>query len=156
VAGERPHVTVTVDLETLSGKPGGVSELDHVGPIHPETARRLACDASVSRIITRGRSEPLDVGRRSPVVPASLRRAVVARDGYCRFPGCDRPHSWCDAHHVVHWADGGATRLSNLLLLCRPHHRLVHEALGFRVDVCDGHPRFSRYDGTPLQDRSPP
>lgn len=91
VAGERPHVTVTIDLEALSGKPGAVSELDHVGPIHPETARRLACDASVSRIITRGKSEPLDVGRRSPVVPASLRRAVVARDGHCRFLGCNRP-----------------------------------------------------------------
>lgn len=156
VAGERPHLTVTIDLNALEGRCGGTSELDHTGPIHPETARRLACDASVSRIITRGRSEPLDVGRRTPVVPVALRRAVVARDRGCRFPGCDRPHAWCDAHHIVHWADGGPTALSNLVLLCRPHHRLLHGASGFRVEIANGHPLFRRPDGTILEDRAPP
>ncbi|HEX9890894.1 MAG TPA: DUF222 domain-containing protein [Actinomycetota bacterium] len=124
--GERPHVTVTVDLEALERRTGTRCELDDVGPITPETARRLACDAAISRVITRGRSEPLEVGRRSPVVPGPLRRAVALRDRGCTFPGCDRPRSWCDAHHVVHWADGGPTSLSNLVLLCRPHHRMVH------------------------------
>jgi hypothetical protein len=156
VAGERPHVTVTMDLDALKGRCGGTSELDHTGPIHPETARRLACDASVSRIITRGRSEPLDVGRRTAVVPAALRRAVVARDGGCRFPGCDRPHAWCDAHHIVHWADGGRTALPNLLLLCRPHHRLLHGTGGFRVELANGSPLFRRSDGSILEDRAPP
>lgn len=157
VAGERPHVVVTVDLEALEGRPGAAlhrCEFDDVGPVSPETARRWACDASIARVITRGISEPLDVGRRTPVVPAALRRAVVLRDGHCRFPGCDRPHSWCDAHHMVHWADGGPTALSNLILLCRPHHRLVHH--GFGVDVVDGSPTFSRPDGSPLEDRGPP
>lgn len=153
VGGERPHVTVTVDLAALEGR-AGVCEFDDVGPISPETARRWACDASLSRVITRGNSEPLDVGRRTSVVPAALRRAVGVRDRHCRFPGCDRPPGWCDAHHVRHWADGGETALPNLTLLCRPHHRLVHR--GFRVDVADGKPVFFRPDGSPLEDRGPP
>ena len=154
VAGERPHVTVSVDLEVLERRGGGRCELENVGPITPETARRLACDASVARIVTAGRSEPLDLGRRTSVVPASLRRAVVHRDGGCRFPGCDRPPGWCDAHHIVHWADGGPTALDNLVLLCRPHHRLLHA--GFHVEVIDGRPLFARPDGTALEDRAPP
>lgn len=64
-----------------------------------------------------------------PVVLAPLRRAVAIRDSHCRFPRCDRPHGWCDAHHVMHWADGGPTALQNLVLLCRPHHRMVQARL---------------------------
>jgi hypothetical protein len=93
VGGERPHVTVTVDLEALEGRAGYRCELTDAGGISPEAARRLACDASVSRVITSGASEPLEVGRRTPVVPASLRRAVVVRDRGCTFPACDRPAS---------------------------------------------------------------
>jgi hypothetical protein len=148
VAGERPHVTVTLDLGTLEGRAGRRCELDGAGTIAPESARRLACDASVSRVIVGPASEPLDVGRRTPVVPAALRRAVVVRDGGCRFPGCDRPQSWCDAHHVVHWADGGATAFQNLVLLCRPHHRLVHQ--GFAVVTVDDRFVFRRPDGSVL------
>jgi hypothetical protein len=155
VAGERPHVVVTVDLESLRGRLGKRSELADTGPITPETARRLACDAGVSRIITMGASEPLDVGRKSPVVPAGMRRALVLRDGGCSFPGCGRPQTWCDAHHVTHWADGGETALGNLVLLCRPHHRAVHE--DFRVEMTDGRALFSRSDGSRLgEDRAPP
>jgi 5-methylcytosine-specific restriction endonuclease McrA len=158
VAGERPHVTVTVDLTTLTGQEptgrAGRSELEDTGPITAETARRLACDAGVSRVIVRGRSEPLDVGRKTAVVPAGLRRAVVARDRGCRFPGCGKPQTWCDAHHVRHWADGGETALSNLVLLCRRHHRAVHDRFG--VEMIDGWPRFLRPDGEPLEDRAPP
>jgi hypothetical protein len=155
VAGERPHIVITVDLETLEGRRGTRSELEDAGPITPETARRLACDAGVSRLVTAGASEPLDVGRRTSVVPAGLRRALVLRDGGCRFPGCGRPQAWCDAHHVVHWAKGGETKLANLVLLCRPHHRAIHER--FRVEI-DGHgPVFWRADGTRLdEDRAPP
>jgi hypothetical protein len=181
VAGERPHVTVTVGAESLRGDrsveagrdpaeagadPGdpvgtaaaGSAELDHVGPVPATTARRLACDASVMRVVLAGRSEPLDVGRRTKVVPPSLRRAVIVRDRGCRFPGCDRPHTWCDAHHVVHWADGGPTALPNLVLLCRRHHRMIHLPGGFRLELVDGHPTFLRPDGSILQDetRAPP
>ena len=153
VGAERPHVTVTVDLATLEGRlpsPGSGPELADVGPISAEAARRLACDASVSRVITRGASEPLDVGRRTQVVPAGIRRAVVVRDRGCRFPGCDRPPGWSDAHHVVHWAQGGDTAVSNLVLLCRRHHRLVHH--GFGLEMADGRPRFLRPDGSALDD----
>ena len=154
VAGERPHVLVSVDLETLVGRQAGLAELEDAGTITAEAARRIACDADVSRVITDGASEPLELGRRTPVVPPALRRAVVARDRGCRFPGCGRPQRWCDAHHVVHWADGGETSLSNLLLLCRRHHRMVHERFG--VAMLDGRPVFSRPDGSVLEDRAPP
>ncbi len=156
VAGERPHVTVTVGADAIQGASGGTSEMDHVGPVDPEAARRLACDASVMRVVMAGRSEPLDVGRRTPVVPPAMRRAVIVRDRHCRFPGCDRPHTWSDAHHVVHWADGGPTALPNLLLLCRRHHRMVHQLGGFRLELADGRPVFRRPDGSLLEGRAPP
>jgi len=155
VAGERPHILVTVDLETLEGRVGKRSELEDVGPITPESARRLACDARVSRVITDGRSEPVDVGRATLVVPSAIRRALVVRDGGCRFPGCGRPQAWCDAHHVMHWADGGKTALANLVLLCRPHHRAVHADFG--VEMNGRGPVFVRADGSRLAvDRAPP
>jgi hypothetical protein len=176
VAGERPHVTVMVDAGALgagSGSAGGLegasgeargadassgrtSELDHVGPVDPELVRRLACDASIRRVVMAGRSEPLDVGRSTQVVPAALRRAVIVRDRRCRFPHCDRPHLWCDSHHVVHWADGGPTALANLVLLCRRHHRMVHRPGGFGLRMEDGRPVFRRLDGSVLEDRAPP
>ena len=159
VAGERPHLTVTVDAAALGlvgGGGGGTAELDHTGPLDIEAVRQLACDASVMRVVMGPRSEPLDVGRRTPVVPAALRRAVIARDRHCRFPGCDRPQAWCDAHHVAHWADGGATALANLLLLCRRHHGSVHRTDGFTLDMVDGRPIFRRPDGSELEDRAPP
>jgi hypothetical protein len=156
VAGERPHVTVTVDVDSLRDGTGHVSEMDHTGPVDPATARRLACDASVRRVVLSGRSEPLDVGRRTPVVSPAMRRAVMARDRRCRFPGCERPHTWCDAHHVVHWTEGGPTALANLLLLCRRHHRLVHARGGFRLELVEGRPLFRRPDGSVLEERAPP
>jgi hypothetical protein len=106
------------------------------------------------RVVMAGRSEPLDLGRRTPVVSPALRRAVIVRDRTCRFPGCERPSSWCDAHHVRHWAKGGPTSLSNLVLVCRRHHRLVHE--GFGLEMGANGPVFRRPDGTVLEDRAPP
>jgi hypothetical protein len=161
VAGVRPHVTVTVGTEALAergqtGGVGGTSELDHTGPVDPALARRIACDGSIRRVVLAGRSEPLDVGRRTAVVSPALRRAAIVRDRGCRFPGCDRPHSWCDAHHVVHWADGGPTALANLVLLCRQHHRMVHGRGGFRLALEDGRPVFRRPDGSVLEYRAPP
>jgi Domain of unknown function (DUF222) len=162
VAGERPHLTVTVAAEGLPmgdathGGPSPPSELDHVGPVGQATVRRLACDASLMRVVMNGRSEPLDIGRRTPVVPPSMRRAVIVRDRHCRFPGCDRPHPWCDAHHVTHWADGGPTAARNLLLLCRRHHRSIHERGGFHLELVNDRPVFRRPDGSVLEDRAPP
>jgi hypothetical protein len=155
VAGERPHVAVTVDLGRLRAC-AGTASFDQVGAIPAAVARRLACDAAITRIVLGPRSEPLDVGRRTPVVPPAIRRALVVRDGRCRFPACDRPHPWTDAHHVVHWADGGETSLGNLVLLCREHHRLIHGGL-FQVEVVDERPVFRRQNGTVIEDgRAPP
>jgi len=128
VAGERPHLTVTASEATLRGEPGcAPGEMRWAGPVIAETVRRVACDASVTRVVLGSRGEPLDAGRATRVIPAAMRRALVARDGGCRFPGCDRPPEWTDGHHVRHWADGGETKVENLVLLCRMHHRAVHE-----------------------------
>jgi hypothetical protein len=135
VAGERPNVVVTMDVSALAAH-AGEARLEDVGAVTAATARQeLACDANISRVITRGASEPLELGRRTKVVPAPLRRAVAVRDRGCRFPGCGRPPGWSDAHHVRHWADGGDTSLGNLVLLCRPHHRAIHR--GFGVAMID-------------------
>jgi hypothetical protein len=154
VAGELPHLSVVVPLETLSSGTGE-AQLEHVGPIGAELARRLACDASVQRVVLDPRGHVLDVGRATPVVPKGIRRAVIARDKTCAFPACGTSASWSDAHHVRHWADGGDTALGNLALLCRGHHRLIHEG-GFSMQMVDGRPVFFRADGSVLQDRAPP
>lgn len=126
LGGERPHVDVLVDLETLERRASQLCQVSRAGVIDRESARMLACDAGVARIVTIGRSEPLDVGRRTRTIPSAIRRALAVRDGGCRYPGCDRPTHWCEAHHIRHWADGGETRLDNLVLLCRRHHGMVH------------------------------
>jgi hypothetical protein len=129
----RPQVGVVVDLEVLRRDghrdlaAAVRGDLEHAGAVAAETLRRLTCDASVHRILTDGPSEVLDVGRSTRTVPPALWRALVARDGHCRHPGCRRPPGWCEAHHVRHWADGGPTTLDNLELLCWWHHRSRHE-----------------------------
>ncbi|MFH1329958.1 MAG: DUF222 domain-containing protein [Actinomycetota bacterium] len=124
-SGGRPHLTVTIPWEILQ-KGSGLVDTE-TGPISAETARRLACDASVSRVILDADSTPIEVGRSHRVVPAPLRRALNLRDGGCTNPGCDVPARWCDAHHIVHWAQGGKTAPSNLRLLCRTHHGREHD-----------------------------
>ena len=122
VGGQKPHLMVSVDLATLAREPGApAAELEWSQPIPAETARRLACDAAITPIIDG------EADHTSRVVPGATRRALAARDKGCRFPGCDSPPAWTDAHHLKHWADGGPTTLGNLVLLCRSHHRLVHE-----------------------------
>jgi Domain of unknown function DUF222./HNH endonuclease. len=159
VAGERPHVGLLVDLEMLKeglSSDSGIAELERAGPVGSAIARQVSCDSALTRIVLGASSEPLDVGRKTQVVPPPLRRALVARDRGCRFPGCDRPPGWCDAHHVIHWADGGPTSLTNLALLCRRHHRLIHGRRGFTLAMIQGRPVFSRPDGSVLEDRGLP
>lgn len=127
--GERPHLTVVADLATLEGRAGRRAETDGGAVLHPEAIRRIACDAGVSRVVTDGAGQPLDVGRRTRSIPPAIRRALMVRDGGCTASGCDRPVRWCDAHHIEHWADGGVTSLENLRLLCRRHHRQAHEGV---------------------------
>ena len=124
--GEKPHVTVTVDYRILSGELERLPEIDGV-TVDPESLRRLTCDAAIIPMVLGSESEVLDVGRKTRTIPAAVRRALEHRDGGCTWKGCTAPASWTDAHHIVHWANGGETALSNLVLLCRRHHTATHE-----------------------------
>jgi Domain of unknown function (DUF222) len=127
-------VNVTVDHDTLNGHPLEGRELDSVrcalarfGIIPADTARRLACDCHIGRVILSTTGEVLDLGRTQRVPNRALRRALEIRDQGCVWPGCDRPARWCDAHHLTWWEHGGETSLDNTCLLCRRHHIHVHE-----------------------------
>lgn len=120
----RPHLNVIVTLaDLLNGGPGRTLEgmvLD------PATIKRLACDAGIHRIVTDGKSSILDYGRTTRTIPPAVYTSLVVRDWGCRFPGCDRPADWTEAHHIVPWEHGGPTCLSNLVLLCSRHHHRIH------------------------------
>ena len=122
--GVRPHLSLVATPQTLAGEVPG--RLGDDALLTSEATRRIACDAAVTRVVQEGGST-LNVGRATRTIPPAIRRALVSRDRGCTHPGCDRPERWCDAHHVVHWADGGPTSLANLVLLCRRHHRMRHE-----------------------------
>lgn len=168
-AGEKPHLVVTVALDHLratsttaadmgapcnstgrrvgptrtgaEGRVSGGATLERVGAVDAASARRIACDCKVIPVVLGSNSEVLDLGRASHTVNQALRRALVLRDRGCAFPDCDRPHQWCHAHHIEHWADGGLTRPDNLLLLCGQHHRLVHHS-PWECFIRDGIPWF--------------
>ena len=123
---ERYQVFLHVDRDTLSeeGEPGR-SEMEDGTRVSGDTSRRLSCDVGLVGVLRGEAGEVLDVGRKRRTVPPALRRALEVRDRGCRFPGCGL--RFTDAHHITHWADGGATSLENCVLLCRRHHRFVHE-----------------------------
>jgi len=138
VGGQKPHLMVTVDMATLTKAPGSrAAELEWAQPIPAETARRLACDCTITPVLHRAESHQVEAGRSSRKIPAAMRRALIARDKHCRFPGCDVPAAWTDGHHIKHWPDGGATALWNLLLFCRRHHRFFHEG-GWTLQQAEG------------------
>jgi hypothetical protein len=123
--GQRPHLTLHVAADALHGHPAEPCELDGAGVTTPRTVRRLACDATISTLHIDADGCAVDVGRATRSIPPALRRALEARDRGCVI--CGRPARWCDAHHIIHWADGGPTSLTNLVLLCRYHHRQLHD-----------------------------
>jgi len=179
--GEKPHLTVTADIESLrselAAKPDslcigagccdGDRPKDTAGlfgpdgrwlgatlgsgvPIGPETARRLACDATIIPVVLGAHSEPLDVGRARRLVTPAIRRALIVRDGGCRWPGCDRGPEWTDAHHIIAWIFHGVTAVRNLVLLCRHHHVNVHEGrFKIRLDDDTGIVSVTYPDGRP-------
>ncbi|MDQ3875605.1 MAG: HNH endonuclease, partial [Actinomycetota bacterium] len=154
--GERAQVVVHVDAGVLARDEGGRCELEEGPAIAPETARRIACDASLVTLRER-EGETLSLGRKTRSVSAALRRVLKERDGGCRFPGCQNTR-FLDAHHLEHWAKGGETSLDNLILLCRPHHRHLHED-GCRLErLEDGSVRFRNRYGVviPSVPRPPP
>jgi 5-methylcytosine-specific restriction endonuclease McrA len=153
--GERYQVVVHVDAPALADPDQpGQSVLEDGAHVPAETSRRLACDAS--RVVMRHDQDGrlLEVGARTRTIPPALRRALHHRDRGCRFPGCGG--RFTQGHHLRHWAQGGPTTLSNLALLCRRHHRAVHEE-GYQVARGpDGTLRFRRPDGRPLPEVPPP
>jgi hypothetical protein len=151
---DRHQIIVHVDAETLREGTAGYCEFED-GPSMPaETARRLACDTSLVAIVEDEDGDPLNVGRKTRTISAPLRRLLNARDKGCRFPGCANTRC-VDAHHIEHWANGGETKPSNLVSLCRFHHRAVHEG-GVRIEVLDdGALRFVKPDGTSVDSVAP-
>jgi hypothetical protein len=143
---DRHQVVVHVDAETLKTGTAGRCHIEGGPALPAETVRRLTCDASLVSVIENAQGETLDVGRKTRTIPPAIRRALNARDAGCCFPGCTH-RRYVDAHHIEHWVDGGATKLSNLVSLCRQHHRLMHEG-GMTVQARpDGGWRFTRADG---------
>jgi hypothetical protein len=125
---QRPHLQVTTSFETLLGHAGSpAAEMEFSLPISSRMVERLACDCNLTRVLLSADSTVIDVGRSMRVVSGSRRRALVARDRHCRWPGCDRPASWTTAHHLLSWMHGGGSELSNQVLLCYRHHWMVHE-----------------------------
>jgi hypothetical protein len=114
------------DAQDRAGAGGPTGELKGL------QARLRAAVALLPPVLGGAPSQPLEVGRATRVVHPAQRAALAVRDRGCVFPGCERPLAWCDAHHLWHWVDGGPTDLSNLALLCRAHHRAVHEG-GWRL-----------------------
>ena len=151
---DRQQIVVHVDAETFQQRTAGRCELEQGPSIAAETARRLACDAGVVRIVENASGEPLDVGRRTRTIPPGIRRALATRDKGCRFPGCFFKR-YVDGHHVQHWADGGETKLANLVTLCRFHHRLVHEGQVVVQTLDDGAFRFVKPDGESFESPAP-
>ncbi len=147
--GARPRLAVTTSLDVLRGQidwatlGAAVSTTDDGLDLAPSVVRRLACDADLIPIALGTHGEVLDVGRTQRLVTPALWRALVCRDAHCAFPGCTRPPVMCHAHHIIHWADGGHTTLSNLVLLCGQHHRTIHHTpWEVRLNPDDGRPEF--------------
>ena len=129
---------VTASVETLLGLVGAQGADNEFSlPISSATAQRWACDCSVSRVLLQD-SVVIDVGRAERTIKGPRRRALIARDQHCQWPGCDRPASWCDGHHIVHWLFGGGGEIQNQVLLCHRHHVLVHEGEWQLVRADDG------------------
>ncbi len=156
-SADRMQVVVHIDQAILSERQAAAEAGPHVceledGPaLALDTARRLACDATVVGLVEGDDGEPLDIGRKTRSIPAAIARALNARDGGCRFPGCDRAR-FTEGHHVKHWADGGETKLANLVTLCGYHHRLVHEG-GYGLSrTDDGLFIFTRPNGTRIEE----
>jgi hypothetical protein len=148
--GERQQIVVHVDSETLRDETPGRCEIEGGPSIAVQTALRMSCDASRVSIVEDEAGRPLDVGRKTRTIPPAIRRALRSRDACCRFPGCTHTQ-FLDGHHIRHWAHGGETKLSNLVMLCRFHHRQLHEG---QVDVQmldDGALRFINNRGQRLE-----
>ncbi|MGP4017672.1 DUF222 domain-containing protein [Saccharopolyspora sp. 5N708] len=146
--GQRPQLAITIDFNDLKRGLGFADEHGMPGTLHSteqsitaENVRRIACDCDVLPMVMGGDSLPLDVGRGKRTAPPQIRVALLQRDGACAFPRCDRPPGTPDAHHIRHWIDGGPTELSNMVMLCAHHHRVIHNHR-WDITIRDGRPMF--------------
>ncbi len=131
-APSRSTIDVIIDLETLLGRDhpnidGLVQTLADGRPIPTEVWELLACDTSIRRVVTKGKSQVINYGRATPIISDLLRKLVRKRDRHCQFSGCDIPARYCDIHHLVHWHLGGNTDEQNLACVCRRHHNMIHK-----------------------------
>ncbi|MDQ1479197.1 MAG: hypothetical protein QOI44_58 [Actinomycetota bacterium] len=152
--GDRYQIVINTEAEVLAGDADGVCELANGPALCPETVRRLACDASIVIVNSDGERTVLQVGDKTPAIPAATRRAIRRRDGGCRFPGCSA-RAFTNIHHLHHRAKGGSNEHHNLLELCWHHHRLVHEG-GWNDRVDDrGEVLAIRPNGNVLREKRP-
>ncbi len=121
-----------------------------IGPIDPTDIETLLCDCAISRVVTGPNSETINVGRSQRAFSTGTRRAIIIRDQHCRWPGCEKPPGWCEAHHVQYWENGGASDLANGVLLCSRHHRFLHQHPDWQIDWDQTNFRVYRPDGTEL------
>jgi 5-methylcytosine-specific restriction protein A len=140
-AGERPQAMVAMTLTDLENRARAAC-LHLGGTPTPSAIRTLCCDAKVIPIVLGGAGEILDVGREQRTIPRGIRRAVTFRDRGCAHPGCDRKPPWCEIHHIAEWSKGGHTRLDNLVMMCRTHHREIHSTEWLVRIARDGLPEF--------------
>ncbi|MCG2624406.1 HNH endonuclease [Arthrobacter sp. I2-34] len=139
--GHKAQVMVTIGYRELAGEVAGAAYPVFGAPVNPRTVRKLACDADIIPVVLGSSGEVLDVGRANRFFPPAIRRALVARDRGCAFPGCTMPAVWTEAHHIVPWWRGGKTKASNGCLLCIFHHDLIDEG-DWDIVVEDGVPWF--------------
>ncbi|WP_294567139.1 HNH endonuclease signature motif containing protein, partial [uncultured Arthrobacter sp.] len=125
--GHRPQIMVTIDHRTLLGELNRAGDAVFAGQLPASSIRRLACDADLIPLVLGGKGQVLDLGRAQRLFPPHLRRALVARDKGCAFPGCTIPATWCEAHHITPWEHGGTTTLTDGVLLCSHHHHRIHD-----------------------------
>ena len=130
------QISVLIGLDALRGHTDEMGLTDAGTELPPQVVRQLACDAEVIPMVFGGPGGPADIGRANRTVPLRLRRLLIARDRHCRWPGCAVPPSRCDAHHIIHWLNGGPTDLDNLVLLCHRHHQHLHKH-GYRIILDD-------------------
>ncbi len=145
--GLRPQLTVTIDERDLSERLTDRQRLStgtatFLGPMHPNTIRKIACDADIIPVLLGSDSRVLDIGRTTRIFPPHIRKAITARDGGCAFPDCTMPAPWCEAHHITYWSHGGTTSTENGTLLCSHHHHLIHKEQ-WRIDMTTGVPWFT-------------
>ncbi|HEY0574633.1 MAG TPA: DUF222 domain-containing protein [Pseudonocardia sp.] len=138
--GERPHVTAILDYQWMREQSRGLM-FDFGGRGTAADLRTLLCDCGVTPVVFDGASQPLDLGRERRCVSLAQRKAVAARDRGCAHPGCHRKPAWCQVHHLVEWVNGGETNIEELVMLCRTHHRMIHQS-GWEIRMHHGRPEF--------------